>query len=592
MGSRADVLPVLAVKKGMKGFGLTVFEGTEPTKFGVTVIDVMRNFRPHQDLILVNTEHPRLEVAKIVAGMSGSPVYLDGKMAGAYSYGWSFGAEPVAGVTPIESMLTDLDRPLPPLLRGVPLTALPVSRGERRAMTTASFAPADPGARYSLKAHAKELQGRRAEAENGRVPLARPIATPLQLGGMGSLGRQIAEELLGPFGFEVLDAGGGSSSGKTSSQPFQNGGAIGVELISGDMSAMGIGTVTRVEGDKLVAFGHPMMEVGVTSLPTSQARILWFLASQQRSFKIGEGVGQRGALVNDRQASIVVDQKAVAPTVPVRLRIEGEPGAPFAEWNFRVAHDPFLTPSLLSMAIGSGLQSAAAERREMTFTMISRVRVAGFPEVTIEDFSAGPTGTPDATQLTQSSLLSSVGGLFSNPWQDIRLDSVEVEAKLTFAREVAILRGAEIVHPEIRPGEPAEVRVWLEPYNEKLRSIVVSLPIPAQLNGQQVKISVRPGYAVPKVKPPAESLSQMIANLVDPTYSPRSLVLSIETGEGGVAHEGHVVEMLPPGALDRLTTTSASLGPVEFRTQAHTVKSLPYFVVGTQSVQVKIKKNP
>jgi hypothetical protein len=591
-GSRVDVLPLEAVKKGMKGFGLTVFEGTEPARFGVTVIDVLKNFRPHQDLILVNTDHPRLDVAKIVAGMSGSPIYLDGKMAGAYSYGWSFGTEPVAGVTPIESMLSDLDRPLPPLLHGIPLLPGQAKPGAGPVATLTRKGQFDPSVPYDLKAHAAELLARRDRVEDNGGLLARPIATPLQLSGMGGAGRRIAHDLLAPLGFEVLDAGGGARSSASSQVPFQNGGAIGVELISGDMSAMGIGTVTRVEGDKLVAFGHPMMEVGVTSLPTSQARVLWFLASQQRSFKIGEGAGARGALVNDRQASIVVDQKAVAPTVPVKFRVEGEPGAPFSEWNFRVAHDPFLTPALLGMAIGSGLSSAAAERREVTFTMTSRVRVAGFPEVVVQDFTAGPTGTPDSAQIMQSFVLATVGGLFSNPWQDIRLESVDVEARLTFEREVAVLRAAEIVRPEIAPGEPAEVRVWLEPHGEKVRSFVVSVPLPANLKGQEVKIAVRPGYSVPKVKAPPESLAQMVANLPEPSYAPRSLVFSVETGEGGVAYAGQVIDPLPPGALDRLTPTSASLGPLEFRAQAHTVKSLPYFVVGAHSVQVRIKKNP
>src|SRR5215207_8553673 len=118
---RANVMPVSQVKRGMKGYGLTVFEGTRPERFDVEVIDVLKNFRPRQDLILVKTKHPRLEVAKVVAGMSGSPIYLENKMIGAYAYGWSFGAEPVAGVTPIENMIDDLVRPLPDKIFGWPL---------------------------------------------------------------------------------------------------------------------------------------------------------------------------------------------------------------------------------------------------------------------------------------------------------------------------------------------------------------------------------------------------------------------------------------------------------------------------------------
>ncbi|WP_275936241.1 SpoIVB peptidase S55 domain-containing protein, partial [Sorangium cellulosum] len=109
-----DTMPVSEVKPGMKGYGLTVFSGTTPEKFDVEVISTLRNFRPNQDLILIKTQHPRLEIARTVAGMSGSPIYVNGKMIGAYAYGWLFGAEAIAGVTPIKSMLDELARPLPP----------------------------------------------------------------------------------------------------------------------------------------------------------------------------------------------------------------------------------------------------------------------------------------------------------------------------------------------------------------------------------------------------------------------------------------------------------------------------------------------
>src|SRR4051812_26998873 len=117
--ARADVKPatisVDEIKDGMKGYGLTVFKGTEPERFDVEVVGVLRNFRPSQDLILVKTPHPRLNVTKNVRGMSGSPIYLDGRLAGAYAYSWSsFQVEPVAGVTPIAPMLTEMHRPIPP----------------------------------------------------------------------------------------------------------------------------------------------------------------------------------------------------------------------------------------------------------------------------------------------------------------------------------------------------------------------------------------------------------------------------------------------------------------------------------------------
>src|SRR5690606_40570984 len=131
----------------------------------------------------------------------------------------------------------------------------------------------------------------------------------------GAIG--VAKDLLAPMGLEPLQAGGGGVTDPSAPTRYVDGGAIGVELIKGDMSAMGLGTVTRVEGDKLVAFGHPMMETGVTALPTAVGRVVWFLASDMRSFKIGMAVLQVGGLVHDRMSLIVVSHSGLAPVIPV-----------------------------------------------------------------------------------------------------------------------------------------------------------------------------------------------------------------------------------------------------------------------------------
>jgi len=196
-------MSVRDIKKGMTGYGLTVFEGEKPERFDVEVIDVLNNFRPRQELILVKTKHPRLEVAKIVAGMSGSPVYIDGKMIGAYAYGWSFGAEPVAGITPIRAMLDDLERPLPKTLHGLPLTALP-PRGQRAATHAGRYQGVL--ADYDPRSHAQQRRKSSGLQESGGDGLA-PLATPLLLGGLTSSAVDAAKTLLEPLGIEPMQAG-------------------------------------------------------------------------------------------------------------------------------------------------------------------------------------------------------------------------------------------------------------------------------------------------------------------------------------------------------------------------------------------------
>jgi hypothetical protein len=510
--------------------------------------------------------------------------------------------EPVAGVTPIRSMLDDLERPLPSMLRGSPLGVLP-GRTERARVSDATGAARGEqsvrlGARsgsggaldYDLGAHAAALAARAPLPPAGLVP----VSTPLMVGGATQSAIAALGDLLEPLGVTPL-AAGGTGSAQPAGQDVQDGGfvdggSIGVSLIEGDMSAIGLGTVTRVEGPRLVAFGHPMMQVGVTALPTSQSRVLWFMASQNRSFKMGESTRRRGVLVNDRQASIVVHQDKQAYTVPVRVHIDGEIGAPDRDWSFELAHDAFVTPMFLAVAVGSALEAAAAERRDVTYSILSRVKFAGYPELTIEDFGSAPTGTPTTNELGRSSLLRAVGSVFDNEWEHVRLESVDVSVALRMEREVASLRGVELLTPEVEPGGAARLRVTLEPFGGKRETRVLSVNIPERFAGQRVELELRPGYEVEIVRASSESLAELLANLEDPTLAPRSLVVSYKTGDGAAAYAGHVALDLPAGVLDSLGTERSSVGPAQFASERHRVFELPYYVVGKDRVTVEVRE--
>ncbi|MEZ4219509.1 MAG: SpoIVB peptidase S55 domain-containing protein [Polyangiaceae bacterium] len=588
--SRPDILPVSAIKPGMKGYGLTVFEGTKPEKFDVEVIDVLKNFQPRQELILIKTKHPRLEVAKVVAGMSGSPIYINNKMIGAYAYGWTFGKEPVAGVTPIRSMLDDLVRPIPKTIGGWPLAALPAGKAKvarRAASGSQRFSGlADD---YDLRKHGGQLAKRRAVHLPGKDSPVAPVATPLLLGGISTGAVGFARDLLAPLGLEPLQAGGGGGTEAGAPTRYVDGGAVGVQLIRGDMSAMGLGTVTRVEGDKLVAFGHPMMQSGVTALPTAIGRVLWFLASDMRSFKIGMPVRDVGALINDRLASIVVSHSAKAPTVPVSLKIKGVTGAPFNTWNFEIAHEKFMTPAFMAIALGSALQATASERQDVTWTATSKLTVKGYGTVKLEDYGVAIGGTPDPNDFVRSSLVRAVGGIMNNPWQDAFVERAEMEIELHYAREMVRLRGAEALESEVEAGRPARIRLTLTPYAGKEITRVISVPIPKHLAGQKVTLEIGPGYQERKERADAENLGELIRNLEDATYPIKSVVVAYATGDGAVSYKGRVAKNLPPGALDTLRPTTASVAPESFKNEARHAVSLGQFMVGTDRVQIDVK---
>jgi SpoIVB peptidase S55 len=584
--SRPDTMPVSQIHRGMKGYGLTVFEGTRPERFDVEVIDVLKNFRPRQDLILIKTKHPRLEVAKVVAGMSGSPIYLDNKMIGAYAYGWSFGSEPVAGVTPIDNMLEEMQRPLPDKIFGWPLKPAASSGA---AATTGAHAMNDAGrfrgSSYDLREHAAALAQRRAPA--GTVT-ASPVATPLLVGGMSNGALGLARDLLSPLGLEPLQAGGGGAQDPAAPKRYEDGGAIGVQLIRGDMSAMGLGTVTRVEGDKLVAFGHPMMEAGVTSLPTCIGKVLWFLASDQRSFKIGMGVRDVGALIQDRQASITISHTAVAPVVPLKVSIKGMPGLPSSNWSFEIAHEKFMTPSFMAVAIGSALQAVANERQDVSWTAVSKLKIKGYGEIRLEDYGVAIGGTPEAGEFARSNLVRAAGAVMNNAWQPAFIEGAEIEVELHYARDILRLRGAELLEPEIDAGKPARIRVTLVPYSGPEQTRIISVDLPAYLAGQTVSLDIVPGYTEEREVAAPDSLKDMISNFVSPIYPPKSLVVSYDSGSG-LAFRGRVAKNLPPGAVDAIRPTTSSIGPDSVESSVRQVTPIGSFVVGRDRVSVVIR---
>lgn len=593
VANRSDVMPVKDIKPGMKGYGLTVFSGTKPEKFDVEVIGVLKDFIPKQELILVKTVHPRLEVARVVAGMSGSPIYLDGKMIGAYAYGWTFGREPVAGVTPIRNMLDDLERPLPKSIDGWPISVLPKGKkGARTASVTSGNRWQGKLADWDVKAHADQIAlARRATQPSSESPVAQ-AATPLLLGGLSSGAIDMAKGVLGPLGLEPMQAGGGGGEVEADApQRFEDGGAIGVQLVRGDMSAMGLGTVTRVEGDKLVGFGHPMMQAGYTAMPTAIGKVLWFMASEMRSFKLGYPVRPVGALIGDRQSSIVVSHSAKAPIIPVTLKIKGVPGAPFTEWKFEVAHDKFMAPTFMAIALGSALQTTASERMDVSWSATSTLTIKGRGKIALEDFGVSVGGTPDPGEFFRTGVVRSSAILMNSPWEPVIIERADMEIELRYSREILRLRGSEVLEPELDPGQPARVRLTLIPYAGPAVTKIISVPIPKRYAGQTLSLAIMPGYTqMPEMADP-ENLDELVANLGKRTYPPKSIVVMYGDVGPYAAYHGKIARSLPPGAIDQLKPATSSISPDVSRIPVREVIPLNDFMIGADSVTVKIRPN-
>ena len=596
--SEDDTIAVKDIKPGMKGFGLSVFRGTRPERFDVEVIDILPNFRPGQDIILVRTPHPLLDQTQAVAGMSGSPIYLEGRLAGAYAYGWPFGKEPIVGVTPIANMLSELARPIDPeiwrILGPVPTkTTQDPTRARDKASKPKKHAslpfyrdhqPRD--ASWALRMLAREPQFTSAVGPT-------PALTPIMLSGMDDAAAKLLAKELSPFGLVPMQAGGASTTPRTSmaAAGYENGSAIGVQLIGGDISATAVGTVTHVQGRRLVAFGHPMMNAGQTAMPTTTAEIVHVLASLQRSFKMARPVKTLGAMIQDRQSTIVVDAKLKAATIPVRIQVhEQQTTAELKNtWNLELASNRSLTPILLFSAMINALQASAADRSDAVVRAETLIKLSGDRKLQLSDVTYMPGGTGNPFGLSAMRLFSAVEAAYGNPFERTYLDSVEVDLYVRVSDEIAEIINVRVPYREVDPGADVTAYITLRDFNGSERDVAATIHVPKSAAGQHIELQIDSGDNVKPELPRPRSVDDLLDGL-KAFYSPTSLIVSTKLPSSGLRMRGYVVPRLPDSVLSSLNTQSESDSSPTFSDYARTEIPGHQVLQGSAKVQLDVRE--
>jgi hypothetical protein len=581
--ARLVTMPISDIRPGMRGYGLTVLRGVKPERFDIEVIDVLHNFRPDQDLVLIRTPHPILEHAGSVAGMSGSPIYIDDKMIGAYAYGWNYGKDPVAGVTPIANMLAELSRPLHP--GSFPFTPLAGLR-DRKAVRHVRDAHLGQERRDAF--YALSRQQRRAP---GAVRALVPAATPLLVSGMTAAVSDLLAEQLGPLGLSVLEAGGAAGENKNEPQPtgFVDGGSIAVQLLRGDIQATAVGTVTYVDGQRLLAFGHPMLDAGEVGLPTATARVLHILASERSSFKIAEAIKPLGALVHDRQAAIVVDTSMKAASIPLTIRLRGVKGAARERWQVEAVNHRLLTPTLILSAIASAVGATVNDHTEMRFRATSTVTLRGHGAHTLVDEDYAPVGVAQLRALSHLRLFDLLEAAYSNPFEEVLPEKVDIEIEPFFGRDVTELLGAQLIAAEIDPGESARLVLTLRPYGRPIEQRVIEVPLPVSLAGESLDLEIAAGDVVTVERPIPRAFDDLLEIIKD-GFPTTSLVVSVQRKGRGMSLGGHVLHNLPGSALDALATLNDTGRGAAFTTQSRLVIPMDDVMVGRAKLSLDVRK--
>jgi SpoIVB peptidase S55 len=564
----------------MTGEALTVFQGTKPEPFKVRVISIMRQFLPKQDVILIRAEDPRVEFAGIVAGMSGSPVYIDGKLVGAIAYAWSFSKQPFGGVTPIESMLAERARPRRLNNDLVAETGADGIRTLTMAEGGRAFASgfAEPFQPASGATPPRQGEGRLV-----------PVAIPLSVAGLDP---RLLNDLTGELrasGLVPIQAGGGRKHGDRASPGagrVEPGSAIGVELIRGDMSMVGVGTVTYVDRDGMLAFGHPLFGVGEIYLPLVDAEIHAILPSLAQSMKLSSPLHEVGALIQDRQSCIVGDLGARTTMVPISVSVTG-PGGEHHSFRAEVARNRRLTPMFASLVVSNALLEAEPESADMVVTVLSKVNLKGRRPLELRDEIFAPEGV-SRQSLNGSRGLRALGDLLSNPFEPVVLDRLDFDVRVEFRRDVTEIVGVSLTGAAIRPGQTVPLRVTLRPYDGPEYVETIPIAIPRGLAGDVAHIEIASGTTAKPDMPQAESLAIYLDNL-GRYFPPSSIVVSVQTLDDGATLRGQIIPDLPSAASDTLRPGNQTRRADSYRVTDRTIFPTKHLVFGKQEISVYVR---
>lgn len=448
-----DIMTVDQVKPGMTGIGKTVVAGTTVEDFNVEVLGIMKNKGPAGDLILVRVGGPLIDrTGGIAEGMSGSPVYIDGKLVGAIAYGWSQADHRIGMVTPIEDMLRLWQRPD---TYNQPL-ASPEANGPQPLLTPVMAAGFGPQALARLAGQFKALH----------LPLV-PYAT----GDMAADDSTVTPAALEP------------------------GSAVGVELMRGDLSLGALGTLTYREGDKILAFGHPFLQKGNTGYFLTTAYVFTTVNSIDSPFKVGTTGTLVGTVNQDRSAGIAGEVGRFPSVIPVRVHVTDRDLQAARDTDVQVVNDPVLAPALASTAAFSAMEKAmdrvGGGTARVSFTIMGR----GLPDdLKRENMFYSPTNVAD---VAVTELGDALDLLLNNKFQPVDIIDVAVNIETSQERRTATIVSAQPDKETVRPGDTVNITVNLKPFRGAASKQVLPVTIPKDQPAGPLLIEIRGGGMMP-----------------------------------------------------------------------------------------------
>ncbi|HMF09191.1 MAG TPA: SpoIVB peptidase S55 domain-containing protein [Thermoanaerobaculia bacterium] len=576
-----EILPVDQIVPGMKGYGVTdLGDGQGVQRFEVEIIGLLKRYAPRQDLVLGRVSGAGLENAGIIAGMSGSPIYVEGKLVGALAYGWPFSKDPICGITPIQSMLD---------IRHVPAgPPVPIGGSTGSATSTSALLSAFSAGRFSDR-----LESLLAPLRLPAAGEATPLPLPVSFGGTSAPG-ELFSRVAQAAGWMAVPSGasgaGASAEPSSSSGTMRPGSAIAAQLLSGDMDLSATGTVTWVEGNSVLAFGHPFLSMGPVSMPMARAEVLTVLPSVYRSFKFAATGPVLGSISQDRSTGILGMFGARAPMVPITVRISSDQ-VPMQTYHFQAVHNAMLTPILAAVAIDNVVTTLEKRAGERTLVWKSAIHTTD-RDIQWNSVFSGMTAREEAV----ASLALLTNYLMANEFRDLTITGIDVEIAHSDR-----LQNARIVHVEaqkerVRAGEDVPIWVDVVDFRGSSRRVVMNLKVPADTPEGPLTVFVGDGsaataYDLGLLPADPHSLDQVL-DFIARIRPPNSLNLLAYRKSPGAVVVGDTLPALPPSLIailrDRGPGEQATPDLSYVRLQSESIEQ-PIPVTGSARLRVDVE---
>jgi hypothetical protein len=590
---KVEILRLKDVKPGMQGTAWTVFSGMEPEPVPIEIVGVWKNqLGPRQDVILAKMGG-KAKITNVAAGMSGSPVYIDGKLVGAVALRMSvFSPDAICGITPIELMLE-----IPEFDKSRPADARTPDKAPTDKVASAEI-PGDLLARL-VSAGA---QGSMPQ----RVPTMTQIETPLVLSGFTEGTVRAFEPLFSQMGIVAVQ--GGAAAGNLSAKPapgwehsLNPGEAVSGVLVSGDMSATGMGTVTYNDGKKILAFGHPFFNLGPLDMPMAKSEILMVLSSAFQPTKFGNATEVVGALHQDRSTGIMGELGAEAPTVPVHLKVRslgpGDSVVREKDLNFNVFVHQKWTPYLMMLTLFNSLQQMNEYADETTYRMKGNVEMVGAGDIHMSTMLAPSELPVPAPMVLAGWWGETFNRLFLNPVAIPKLKSVDVVVDLLPERRVATIENAWTPNNEIEAGTEIPVKVFLRPYRGERIERSLTVKIPAGMPAGEHRILFSDADTINRMQRAAALGNRYMdipetVSLLNQERGNNQLYVSLVQGRATYYSDDKTLPALPASILNVLgTERTASRALVGSNESTIEQQAIPFdqVVSGSYSLRITVK---